>query len=114
VRIWERVEAALSGLGVDMAANQFMTDSPDDLPDEFIVYQMISDPPEQHADDAETLRVYRVEVSYYSRSGFSGMPDIEAAMLAAGFRRAPAREVPYSPETRHYGLAMDFNYLDEE
>lgn len=113
--IWETTYDALDGLGYDLAANVLRVDTGSELPDEFLVYQLISDPPELHADDAETLRSYQMQVSVYSRSGLATIPAlVEAAMLAAGFTRLPSRELPYNRQTRHYGLAMDFNYLAEE
>ena len=112
--IWERVRAALVPLGVPLAANQYMPADSAELPDQFLVYQMISDPARQHADNLETMRVYRVQVTLYDRSGLVNIPDIEGAMLAAGFTRAPSVELPYNRQTRHYGLAKDFYYLEEE
>ena len=112
--IWERMKAAWTSLGEEMAANQYMVDSLDDLPDRFIVYQMISDPPRQHADNLETSRLYRVQVTVYDRTGLADLPDIEGAMLAADFQRAGSVELPYNRQTRHYGLALDFYYLEEE
>lgn len=116
--IWERVKTALAGLNTPMAANTFLTDSGEELPDVFFVYSLISDPAEQHADNVETLRFYRVQVTLYSRSGLAEVtPDqaaVTAAMLADGFLRGPARELPYNVDTRHFGLAMDFHYLEEE
>lgn len=114
IDIWSIIKTALTGLGLAMAANRYLTATPNDLPDTFLVYQVIGDPPAQHADNAETLRRYRVQVSYYSRSGLSGMPNIEGAMLAAGFTRLPGREMPYNQDTRHYGYVLEFYYLDEE
>lgn len=112
--IWERVKAALTALSVPMAANQYLTETPDDLPEQFVVYQMISDPPRQHADNAEQSRLYRVQVTIYDRAGLGDTPDIEGAMLAAGFTRGPSLELPYNRQTRHYGLVKDFFYLEEE
>lgn len=109
--IWERVAAALASLGIPTAANVYTGAS---LPDVFAVYQLISDPPAQHADDGETLTRYRVQVTVYSRAGLSTLPDIRGAMLAAGFTRAGSRELPFNPSTRHYGLAQDFFYLEEQ
>lgn len=112
--IWTTTKTALTGLGIAMAANVYYTASSADLPDQYIVYQMISNPAEQHADDLESLRSYRMQVALYSRSGPGATEAaIEAAMLAAGFTRGPARELPYNEKTRHYGLAMDFNFLEE-
>jgi hypothetical protein len=114
--IWERVASALSVIGatVPVSAGQKMVASGVQLPDQFIVYFLVSSPAEQHADDAETLRSYRVQVSIFSRSGLAGLPDVSAAMVTAGFTRGVQRELPYNQVTAHYGLALEFNYLEEQ
>jgi len=112
VTIWERIKTAISGLGLATAANTMIVASGASLPEAYLVYQLISAPALQSADDVEKLSWQRVQVSYFSRAGLAGMPDVTAAMLAAGFRRMESRELPYSRETRHYGLAMDFGYVE--
>ncbi len=112
--IWARVKAALTGLGVPMAANAFVAAEGAERPDVYLVYFLIVSPPLQHADNKETLREYAVQVSIYSRSGLASLPDVEGAMLAAGFMFETQRELPYNPETRHFGLAMDFNFVEEK
>ncbi len=114
VTIWERIKDALTPLYEPMAANQYLVESYADLPDRFLVYQMVSDPPRQHADNLEVSRLYRVQVTIYDRHGLANLPDIEGAMLSAGFTRAGSLELPYNRQTRHYGLAADFFFLDEE
>jgi hypothetical protein len=79
-----------------------------------MVYSLVSSTPEQAADDAETLRSYRVQVTIYDRAGLAALPDISSAMVAAGFTRGPVRELPYQSESRHYSLALEFNYLETE
>jgi hypothetical protein len=112
--IWERVSAALAILSTPLAANRYLVPTGAELPDQYLVYQLISDPAAQHADNQETLREYRVQVSVYSRSGLAVLPvAVENAMLAAGFTRLSAVERPYNESTRHFGLAIDFSYLEE-
>ena len=111
--IWARVKTALTSLSIPMAANTMVTCTGTQLPDTNLVYQLISSPQEQAADDRETLRSYRMQVSYYSRAGLTNLPDISGAMVAAGFTRGPIRELPYNPTTRHFGLAMEFVFLEE-
>jgi hypothetical protein len=101
-------------LGLPLAANTYVPVSGAELPDQFIVYQLISSPPAQHADDAETLRRYRVQVSFYSRTGLASLPGVDAAMTGAGYTRGPQRELPYNQLTRHYGLALEYLFLNEE
>lgn len=112
--IWSAAKTALTGLALPMAANQYLVATGADLPDAFLVYQLVTDPPAQAADDTETLRSYTMQVTYYSRTGLAGMPDIEGAMIAAHWTRSAGRELPYNSDTRHYGYAFDFNLLAEE
>src|SRR4030042_7032731 len=112
--IWERVKTALTPLDILMAENTYIPAKGQEYPDSYLVYFMVSEPPAQHADNVEKLRTYRMQVSYYSRNGLLSMPDIVGAMTGAGFTRLPGHELPYNPDTRHFGMAMDFNYLEEE
>jgi hypothetical protein len=112
--IWERTQTALAGLGWQTAANTLVVATGSDLPDQFMVYQLISSPPEQHADNRETMRSYRMQVSIYSRNGLVSLPDVNGAMTAAGFCRGPIIELPYNQSTRHYGLALEFVYTESE
>lgn len=113
--IWERVQSALVPLGLPLAESQMISASPGTLPDQFLVYFLVANPAAQHADDGETCRDNHLQVSVYSRTGLAILPaQVETAMLAADFRRGPARELPYNPSSRHYGLAMDFYLLSEE
>ena len=81
------------------------------LPDTYIVYSLISGAPEEHADNAETARTYRVQVSIMNKNGLASLPDVDAAMLAAGFRKGPERALQKDSTTSHYGLAKDYFYL---
>lgn len=112
--IWERVAAALGNLSpvVPFVANVFIPASGTQLPDLYLVYFLVSSPPEQVADDAETHRSYRVQVSHYCRTGLAGLPDVPGVMVAAGFARGPQRELPYNETTRHFGLAQEFVFVE--
>lgn len=113
--IWETVQTALTGLGLPLAANTMILSTGEEYPDQYILYQLISNPPEHHADDAEKLRSYLMQVSVFSRDGLATIPtQVETAMLAAGFTRVAGRELPYNQQTRHYGHAADFNLLSED
>lgn len=111
--IHARMYTALTPLSLPMAADVYIPASGTELPDSYIVYMVISDPPRLHADNVEKLHLYRVQVSYYSRLGMQSSPDISGEMVTAGFMRSDRRDLPYNPDTRHYGLAMDFTYLEE-
>lgn len=112
--IYERVKTALTGFGLPMGVEVYIPASGTELPDDYLVYFVISDPPIQHADNVEKTHIYRVQVSYFSRSGMQSAPDISSAMVADGFMRAEGRDLPYNPDTRHYGQGLDFTYLEEE
>lgn len=111
--IWARVLSALTGLSVPKAESVYIAATSADLPDEYLVYFLISDPPELHADNVEKSKSYHVQISYFNRSGLAGMPDINAAMVSAGFTRDAGRELPYNELTRHYGLVLEFWYYEE-
>jgi hypothetical protein len=113
VTIWDRVDTALSGLNVPMAANTYIVESDHDLPDVFLTYLLISSPPAQHADNVEVLRDYTVQVSIWSRDGLVDVPDVVGAMIAAGFTHGNDRELPFSTGSQHFGLALEFNFTEE-
>ncbi len=112
ITIWERTQTALTGLGLPLAANVLIVASESDRPDAYIVHTLISSPPMLFADDEEKARAYVMQVNYYNRAGLAGMPDIPAAMAAAGFSPSARREIPYNSDTRHFGYAMDFVYVE--
>ncbi len=110
--IWERVKTTLTSLSVPMAASHYLVASGEALPDVFLVYFLVSNPPVQHADNAEVMQMYRMQVSCFSRTGLTSLPDVKSAMVAAGFIRAGAVELPFDQESGHYGLALDFVYQE--
>lgn len=110
--IWERITSALTGLGITMAANVLIVASEAERPDEYLVYMVVTSPPEQFADNQETMRSYTVQVTYYNRNGLAGMPDISGLMESAGFTPGAQRELPYNQQTRHFGYALDFIYVE--
>lgn len=111
--IFERVNNALATLNpaVPFAMDSYLTTG--DLPDEYIVYHLITGTPEQHADNAETVRAYRVQVDIMNRNGLVVLPDVDTAMKAAGFRIGPEQPLPKDKDTSHYGLAKDYIYVSD-
>lgn len=81
------------------------------LPDTYIVWFLVDGAPEQHADNVETLRTYRVQVSIMNKTGLASLPGVDAVMLAAGFTKGPERELQKDATTSHFGLAKDYFYL---
>ena len=111
--IFERVADALDTLGVEYASGIFIPETGETLPDQLITYSLVSSPPEQHADEIETLRVYRVQITIYDRSGLINLPDINTPLTAAGFVKSNQYQLPYDQETGHHGLATDYIYLED-
>lgn len=110
--IFAIVEGALSTLSpaVPFAMDVFLT-AAGELPDTYITYIDVSAVPAQHADNVETHRSFRIQLSIFSRSGLASLPNVDAAMLAAGFTLGPERQLPYDEGTHHFGLAKDYFYL---
>jgi hypothetical protein len=112
--IFDRTATALATLSVPYANQVYIPQTGTPLPDQFIVFFLVSSQPVLQADDAEKLRGNRVQVSIYDRAGLQSPPDIDAAMVAAGFKRSAKNQLPYNQETRHYGLAFEYTYLEDE
>lgn len=110
--IFERVKTALDTLSPAVPYALDVYESSAALPDKFMVYSLITSNPEQHADDAETHRGYIVQISIFSRAGLVSLPNVDAAMLAAGFFKSNERQLPKDQTTGHYGLAKDYTYLE--
>lgn len=111
--IFERVKSAMDTLSpsVPHALAPYKGGT---LPDTYIVYQLISGTAEQHADNAETERSYTVQVTTWSKAGLINLPNVNAAMRAAGFQVSGERQLPQDQATGHYGLATDFLYLESK
>lgn len=112
--IFQRVNDALETLSpeIPFAMEVFLQTGNAALPDQYITYQLISGVPEEHFDNAETMRTYRVQVNIMSKAGLASLPDVNAVMLAAGFTKGPERTLPKDQESGHYVLAKDFFYLE--
>ena len=104
--IFERVDDALAS--ISPAVSYAMAPMKGTLPDQFVVYQLIDGSPEQHADDAETERSYSIQVTIWSKSGLVSIPNVDTAMIAAGFKKSTERQLPQDPTTGHYGLAKEY------
>lgn len=108
--IFERTETALGTISPAVPFAQAPYKGTP-LPDVYITHQLIVGVPEQSADDAETERSYTVQVSIFSRTGLVSLPDVDAAMTAAGFEKGPERQIPQDLQTGHYGLAKDYVFV---
>ena len=112
--IWERTDSALAPLGVPYAASKLQIATGNDYPDLFMVYFSLPSTPEQHADNKETMRSYTMQVNIFSRDGLINLPDVDGAMMAAGFTKGNVIEIPLDPETGHFGLGTEFLYFESE
>ncbi|MEP7137851.1 MAG: hypothetical protein ABI904_23230 [Chloroflexota bacterium] len=109
--IYERVTTALNTLSPAVPFAMAPYKSIGELPDKYLAYQLITGAQEQSADDSETQRSYLIQVSTFSRSGLISLPNVDGAMLAAGFQKSNERQLPQDQQTGHYGLAQDYIYL---
>lgn len=110
--IFERVETAL---GTISPAETFaLAPYKGALPTRLIVHQLIASPPEQHADGVETERSYLVQITIWDKAGIPSESGVDAAMLAAGFQKSDVRQMPQDAQTHHYGLAIDYMYLESQ
>lgn len=112
--IFSRVNDALATLSpaIPFEMDTFQVLDNTSLPDVYITYVLISGVPQDHADNAEIARTYRVQVNICSVSGLDSLPDVNAAMIAAGFTKGPERPLPKDQDTGHFILAKDFFYLE--
>lgn len=112
--IFERVKTALDTLApIPVTLELYKTARNASPPDLYITYVLVSDVPVAHYDDQETARDYLVQVSIFKRGGLVGLPNVEAAMLAAGFTKDQRRQLPADEQTGHYHVAIDFRYHEE-
>ena len=110
--IFERVETALGTISPAVPFSLAPYKSTTTFPDQYMTHQLIVGAPEEHADNAEVARSYLVQVTIWSKTGLVSVPDVNTAMLAAGFQKSNERQLPQDPESGHWGLAKDFVYLE--
>lgn len=112
MNIFLRMQSALSTLGIPCVANHNLLATAGDLPDVFAVYSLVSSMAQNHADDTEQNRFYRVQVAIYSNIGLGDLPDVETPMLAAGFMRGPERPAPEESNSNYFGIIKEFTFLE--
>lgn len=91
-------------------------DEKQQLPNEYIVYFLVSAPPGLTADNKEHSYIPRIQVSFFFRNkrSFLTIPDkIVKAFTDAGFCRAGEGRIPYQTNTGHYGWRCDFNFYEK-
>lgn len=112
--IWERTDSALSPLSVPYAASKLRIATGAEFPDLYLIYFLVSSPPEQHADNKEIMRSYAMQVNVFSRDGLINLPNVDGAMKAAGFTKGNVVEIPLDMETGHYGLGTVYHFSESE
>lgn len=110
--IFERVDDALNTLSPAVAFALHPYQSLTALPDTYITYQLPDSTAEQHADNVETERSYLVQIDIWDANGLVSLPDVDAVMITAGFLKGRRRQLPRDPQTGHFGLALDYVYLE--
>ncbi len=115
MNIFQKVEDVLSAItpAVPFAAGRYIPSTGGQLPDVFITYFLVNDSPLMHADDTDVIREERVQLSIYSRTGLTSIPDVTTAMKGAGFSAGPIRQLPVDQQTGHYHLALEFVSIKE-
>jgi hypothetical protein len=112
MEILERTKTALAVLApIPVVMDRYLSGAV--LPDTYIVYDLVVSNPSLHLDDDESGRSNLVQVTVFNRSGLSGLPDIDAAMTAAGFTKSAKRPLDVDAQNGHYGLAQDYYYYEE-
>lgn len=111
--IFERVAGALATLGVPYANQRYQVSTGEPLPDTYITYFLVSSTGMQYADNLERSRSGRIQVNVFSRNGLVNLPDVDAAMRAAGFLVAGKRQLPEDPQSGYFGLGQDYTFLEE-
>jgi hypothetical protein len=111
--IFDDANATLVSLNVPYAYKVYLPETGVELPNTFLTYFLITDVPVQFADNQMTEERNHIQVSVYSRTGFTGnlLDRIHAAMESAGFMRGPVTDLPFDQVTRHFGLALEYSKL---
>ncbi len=109
--VFERVNNALATLSPSIAFALKPIEFIGAMPATFIEYELIQSPREQSADNIETERSYQVQVSIWDTTGLVTLPNVDAAMSAAGFQKGNERQLAKDQQTGHYGIAKDFTYI---
>ncbi len=85
------------------------------LPDNYMVYFLVSNPPGLFADNKEQSSIPRIQVSFYFRDKSllpSMMNEIKSTFPKHGFTRAGESPIPYKKDTGHNGWRVDFNFYE--
>lgn len=114
--IWERLDSALTPLGLPFGANGWMPATGVNIPAQYLVYFEIAGVGKQFADNLEKIRLHHIQISYYSNTGISAanIAALNGAMQTAGFIKGPTNDLPYNSDDRMFGWLSEWNFLEEE
>ncbi len=88
-------------------------DNDDKLPDNYIVYFLVSNPPVSVADNQIRTTSPKIQVSFYFRNKqeFLTVPKIiKDAFKTRNFTIGNEGRIPYQTTTGHYGRRYEFNF----
>ena len=108
--IFERVETALAT--ISPAVPFALAPYKGTLPDLYVTHQLLPSPAAQHADNVESERLFTVQILIWNKAGIPSESSVDTAMLTAGFQKGDLRQLPQDPQTHHYGLAIEYVYLE--
>jgi hypothetical protein len=110
--VFERVETALGT--VSPAISFASAPYKGTLPNAYVTHQLINSPAEQHADNVETERSYTMQLTFWDKAGIPSTTNVDTAMKVAGFHKGDVRQLPQDAQTHHYGLAVEYFYLETQ
>lgn len=85
------------------------------LPDTYIVYFLVSNPPLSSADGKERSCIVKMQVSLFYKdiNQMLSIPQkIKEVLISQGFLRVTEGRIPYQQNTGHYGWRCDFNFYE--
>ena len=85
------------------------------LPESYVVYFLVTNPPSAWYDGAESSSQARLQVSFYYRrkSEILTVPEkLISYFKAEGFMRSGEGRIPYQKDTGHYGWRCEFTYYE--
>ena len=116
MNIWEICEDAIKVFceanGIKYAAVEYIPDSNETaLPDEYIVYTVISDPNNTFYNNKPVSTDYRIQFDYMTRKTYKVAtvpPTIENLLIKAGFLMQGNGRVRHEEKTGHWYWQKDF------
>ena len=111
--IYKKIYDTLSPLGYPVR-EQGTYGEDEVLPDTLVTYQLVDEPDLAHYENSPSGKVPRFQVALYSKDpAIKQNADtlLRSVMLPAGFMRSSGRDLPFDPDTGHYGYTSDYRYF---